>query len=483
LRAWIVTTTGILAGVAACAAAAAPANLRPPPTAPDWKPTPMVTGYFDHTAEWYRRSKKDPAKMVAQSWNNRDLPATVVLYNDIRATSGKSGSADEIRQHIAQRSTDIAQYLDAAAAHNVRVFLSLPSEVVERWAKDQQTMETIAKEFVDAWRDKPALAGFYVYDEPELSGIPVGALQNLTAMVRRSARPGANTAVISAASSAVAEDKPLFKTYVNASPPAFDAIFINRYPLYRSYGSGSVDRSFGVQKLGLQQAKAQRENLKDNEFANLGDYYGTLLAAEKIAGLNGRRVYATMQAYGLRDDCDGPECSPVRERKSRRSPTWGELLNMYASIWLSGLDGAVLYSRYFALHDGALFKRLSNLERLMPTVFRNLPIRGSGITLQAAAGGGKAKLSEAHAGYVPEPDGGKYYYLVVMQTRSGRQIVRVQMSPQLRITSVRELKFDSQGQPLEPVAALFRKGKDNVAADMEVQLPSFGVRIFELYHD
>jgi hypothetical protein len=117
----------------------------------------------------------------------------------------------------------------------------------------------------------------------------------------------------------------------------------------------------------------------------------------------------------------------------------------------------------------------------MPTVFRNLPVRGSGVTLQAA-GGGKAQLSAAHAGYVPEPNGAKYYYLVVMQTRNGRQNVRVQMSPQLRITSIRELQFDSQGQPLEPVAAPYRKGKDNVAADMDVQLPNFGVRIFELHY-
>jgi hypothetical protein len=472
---------GVLAALLCLLTAAAPA------CADSGTPVPMVNGYFDHTADWYRRSKRFSVEQsAARSWSSRETVATVVLYNDIRGigtVSDNAAAPAEIRKRIAERAADIGDYLDAAARNGkVRVLLQLPDEIVERWATDQAAMAALLQEFITAWRERPALAGFYVYDEAELHGIPAATLQAIAAAIRRHARPGGNQVVFSVAYSAVAQRKPLLLAYAAANPSAFDAILVNRYPVYRAYGSGEADPAFGTSKLGLDAAKAQRENLIDNEFSNLGNYFDSLVAARRVAGLEGRPIYASMQAYGLRDDCDGPSCVPVKERKPRRSPTWGELLHMYASVWISSLDGALLYSRYFSLYDPALQKRLANLEKLMPQVFRNLPSTGPGIEVRRASGKGSAP-AEAQARYAPDPQGGKSYYLVAVSTRKGAQSIQVLLDPGLRVTRIEELRFDAQGNALGPARTPFRAGSNGGARELPIELEGFAARIFQLRYD
>lgn len=469
-------------------AAAATAAVNAPPVASDWRPAPMVNGYFDHTADWYRRSKRFKVEQsVAYAWNNPGAAATVVLYSDVRGigadvVDGEAAAA--IRARIAERSKDIGEYLDAAARNgNVRVLLQLPDEIVERWAGSPAAMGTVLQEFIAAFRDRPALAGFYVYDEAELHDIPTPTLQAVAAAIRKHARPNGNRVVFSVAYSAVAKSKSLFLAYAAARPTTFDAILVNRYPIYRSYGSGEADTRFATQRLGLDESKARRENLQDNEFANLGNYYDSLVAGRGIPGLDGRPVYAAMQAYGLRDDCDGAACVPVKERKPRRSPTWGELLHMYSAMWVAGLDGAILYSRYFSLHDAALQKRLASLEKLMPAVFANRPVAGPGIELRKGAGKGGGEPATAHARYAPDPQGGKSYYLAVVPTRKGGQDVRVLIDARLRITTVEEMRFDAQGNALTPANPPLRRGRDGFAEEMELDLQGFAVRLFRLRYD
>src|SRR5262249_22761412 len=151
---------------------------------------------------------------------------------------------------------------------------------------------------------------------------------------------------ISATYSSLTGASPLFEAYKNASPPVYDVLQVDRYPIYRKYdvAGHEGDTAFEIDKLGLSADKARLENLADNEFANLADYYDSLSAAARARIQPGQRVRASMQAYGLRDDCAGPACLAVNENNARRSPTWAELLNMLSSSWFAGLDGIVLYS-------------------------------------------------------------------------------------------------------------------------------------------
>ena len=117
----------------------------------------------------------------------------------------------------------------------------------------------------------------------------------------------------------------------------------------------------------------------DNEFQNLGDYYDSLVASTKVSG---PRRPAGVCRRSRRTAC----ATTVTARSARRHasarhagrPTWNELLYMYSSVWMSGVDGAVLYSRYFSLYDGALRKRLDNLEALMGHGVRRAPRLQSG---------------------------------------------------------------------------------------------------------
>ena len=292
---------------------------------------------------------------------------------------------------------------------------------------------------------------------------------------------------ISVASSAVAENKPLLRAYVNAEPRIFDELLVNRYPVYRAYGTASAKGGTGMSgKLGLQSEKAGRENLMDNEFQNLGDYYDSLVASTKVSGLAGRPVYASFQAYGLRDDCDGPQCKATRERKARRSPTWNELLYMYGSVWMSGVEGAVLYSRYFSLYDSALRKRLDNLESLMGPVFGALPGCKSGVTLRSTTSSRKAALwapANVVAQLASAPGAKAPGYLVVLHRSANRESVRIQLDEAPGVTKAEELRFDAQGAPLEPVRQTLEGGKGDGGRALLLDLDGIGVRLYRLAYD
>jgi hypothetical protein len=200
-------------------------------------------------------------------------------------------------------------------------------------------------------------------------------------------------------------------------------------------------------------------------------------------------VYASIQAYGLRDDCAGAECRVVKEKKPRRSPTWNELLYLYASAWSAGLDGAVLYSHYFALYDSALSKRVTNLEKLMDDVFLNLPVHGPGIDVRGGAKndehpqsrGKRARSEGVYAGYVPDPRVANAYDLVVLYNSKSAGSVDVEIDSKLRVSSASERRFDAQGNELEPSSQDLRK--KNRSVSMQVSMDGPGVRIFQLRHD
>ncbi len=453
---------------------------------------PMVVGYFDHTAAWYRRQQGFRAEQTAAlAWGARDQDALIVLYSDISAQregQREGESADEglqaTRQRMEERSADIASYLATAnRLGNVKVLLQPPPELARYWASNPETA-VVLREFVKRWSREPALAGFYVFDEPELNAIPARTLQEMTGVIKKHAAQGRNTAAISIASSAIAEDKPLLHAYLNASPRSFDVMLVNRYPVYRAYGA--VGRKGGNSmgaKLGFSADKAQRENLTDNEFANLNDYYDSVAAASRLPQLAGRPVYASLQAFGSRDDCDGPACKATQERRPRRSPTWNELLYMFTSVWMSGADGAVLYSHYFSLYDKALRKRLDNLEPLMSRVFSNLPGCKSGVTVQSATRGpgSAARGTEGVlAYYATKTNARKPDYLVVMHSRPDRAVVRILFDPNLGITQVNEQRFDAQGIPLDSSRQAINARAGDRGPAMDLTVNGFGARIFKL---
>lgn len=451
---------------------------------------PMVVGYFDHTAAWYRRQTKlKPNQIAPLAWQPPPQGGIVVLYSDVSTvkTEEDAGpvSIEEIRSRMQEREADIEGYLNAARKNgSIRVRIQVPPDIVSHWATEPKTRDVL-REFVKRWAGHPATAGFYLFDEPELSDVPASTLAEIAGVVRELAPKSLLS--ISVASSAIAENKPILRAYADSNPRIFDEVLVNRYPVYRAYSAASLKGGTGMStKLGLESAKAGRENLMDNEFQNLRDYYDSLVASTRFPGLAGRPVYASLQAYGLRDDCDGPECKATRERKARRSPTWNELLYMYGSVWMSGVEGAVLYSRYFSLYDGALRKRLDNLEGLMGPVFGVLPGCHSDVTVRSTTSSSKASQrgqASVVARLASAPGSKAPGYLVVLHRSANQESVRVQLDDAPGVKTAEELRFDAQGKTLEPARQTLEDGKGAGGRALQLQLDGVGVRLFRLTYD
>jgi hypothetical protein len=443
---------------------------------------PTVVGYFDHTAAWYRnRPQFRPDQMFVHTWNAAGQHAIVVLYSDISPTTAKGrsdyASIQVVRKRIEARENDIAEYLDIAKAKgNIRVLLQIPPELLLRWGSEPAT-HALLVQFVKHWSQSPALAGFYVADEPELRAIPTRTLQDITKVIKLHAPEGRNTAAISVAYSGQRELSPLLRSYARASPRAFDLLLANRYPVYRKYGifARGPASSMGV-KLGLTDEKARRENLAENEFANFDDYFDSVVSATRLPGLDGRPIYASMQAYGLRDDCDGADCKATKERNARRSPTWNELLQLFTSVWMSGANGAVLYSHYFSLYDQALRKRLDNLHGLMGSVYRNLP--GCGPALSP----GTASPEGVMARYAAQSNRARPDYLVIMHSRRTSASVPILFDRNLRIARVEEQRFDTHGNPRDPVRHAVTMDRNGGRA-MRLAVDGYGVSILKLIYE
>ncbi len=445
---------------------------------------PMAVGYFDHTAAWYRRQPNlDPGQMAARAWHAPASGGIIVLYSDVAATkadgAGGGTQADALRGRMQDRSKDIEDYLDAARENGtLKVRIQVPPDIVTHWA--DPGMRGLLDQFVKQGAAHPAAAGFYLFDEPELSGISAATLAEVAAEIRRVSPRSLLS--ISVASSAVSEDKPVLRAYADADPRIFDELYVNRYPVYRSYGGATAGNGAMNAKLGLSAEKSGNETLADNEFRNLGDYYDSLVAATQIPGLAGRPVLASLQAYGLREDCHGQDCKATRERKARRSPTWNELLYMYAAVWSSDMDGAVLYSRYFSLYDTALRARLDNLEALMGPVFGMPADCGAGVAVQEQSTARRQRRG------TPAPvlarltrgPGGTPAYLVVVNPAARALKARVEFDAAGAATRAEELRFDASGRPLDPAAVSLAGGNGGKRRALELELAGFAVRIFRL---
>jgi hypothetical protein len=467
----LAATTGVFAAAAWAAPSACPDGAKA-----------MVAGYFDHTGAWYRRQTNiGPEQTAAQAWKAPEQGGIVILYNDIASPKAEADSPPELetlRNRIDARTRDITTYLDTARENGkIRVHLQLPQDLVLHWDREPGARELL-RAFVKRYAGHPALGGFYLFDEPELSGISAKTLGDVASVVRKAA-PG-KALSISVASSAVNEGKPLLRAYASAPAPVFDELLVNRYPIYRAYGGGK-DAAMG-NKLGLSVEKAARENLRDNEFQNLDDYYDSLVAATRIPGLEGRPVYASMQAFGLRDDCDGPDCKAIKERRARRSPTWDELLYMYSAVWMSGMDGAVLYARYFSLYDKALRARLDNLETLMGPVFGALPGCSGELTVRRTSGGRKPGAwapTDVVARLATPPGASRPEYLVVLHSANARQAVSIGLGDVRDAVAVDELRFDGRGNTLEPE----RRPLGRDGATLQLDLEGFGAKLFRLRYE
>lgn len=476
----LMTATAFV-GCAGLTQAATAGNRPAPEAACPRDVSPMVVGYFDHTAAWYRERPGFRAdQTLPHVWKPGNPPALVVLYNDISAAVTKPGAADapptDVGKRIEARSADIAEYLEAANRNGrVKVLLQVPQVLVAQWTTDPKNRDLV-REFIVRWSRYPALAGFYVFDEPDIKRLPVRTLQEVASLVKQHAPDGRNTVALSVAHASPTEVKPQIREYASASPRAFDVLLVNRYPVFRQYARVAGARSAIGKKLGLTDDKANRENLADNEFDNLQDYYDSLVTAATIPGLGTRPVYMSMQAYGLRDDCDGPACKAVNESKPRRSPTWNELLYLLTSIWMSGADGSVLYSHYYSLYDKALRARLNNLEELMTRVYAYMPECEPVAIAPKAQEGVIARYAGKAGARKPE-------YLVIMHGIQNRASIRISLNGRNRPSAVEELRFDPQGNasgaaPQTAIAAA--KGGDN---ELRLSLQGFGVKIFQLRYE
>jgi hypothetical protein len=478
VRTWVMTTA--FAGCVGLAQAATAGNRPAAEAGCTDAGRSMVVGYFDHTAAWYRQRPGFRAEQtLPHVWEPGNPAALVVLYNDISASVSPPAAADapptDVGKRIEARSADIAEYLEAANRNGrIKVLLQVPQVLVAQWTIDPKNRDVV-RDFIVRWSRYPALAGFYVFDEPDIKRLPVRTLQEVASLVKQHAPEGRNTVALSVANASPTEVKPQIREYASASPRAFDVLLVNRYPVFRQYARAVGARSASMgKKLGLTDDKANRENLADNEFDNLEDYYDSLVKVATMPGLGARPVYMSMQAYGLRDDCDGPACKAVNERNPRRSPTWNELLYLLTSIWMSGADGTVLYSHYYSLYDKALRTRLDNLEALMTGIYAYLPGCESVAIDRKATEGVMAR-------YAGRPGAGKPDYLVIMHGIEGRTPVRISLDRRNRPSDVEELQFDTQGRARKPATGT---AVAKVAGDeLRLSLQGYGVKIFRLRYD
>ena len=463
------------------------------PAAPGWRPEPFRFGYFDHTDRWYRgRAARSERESLSRTWG-RDVPLIdVVLYNDIpRGPTNDRGEyvgpISGLRERILDQDEDIQTYLDEAASHGrIRVLVQIPSEIVFRWNRDAAAVGPLLDSFVVTWRNHPALSGFYLMDEPILNEVPVSVMREVYQRVKATASRGRDSLAISVVAGEASNPSATMRGMLDLQRRSFDHLLVNRYPIFRSYAPPSErnDIAFEVERLGLTPAMARAENLRDNEFANMASYLDYLRSARTLPNLGGRKLTASTQAWGLRDDCAGPDCQTIRDREPRRSPTWTELLNLTASAWMENLHGATYYAHYFSLYDVALRERLTNMKRQMPHWPKNRPVGGPGIALRKQYGDTGSKPDHVRARYVPEPYGRPFYYAVLLRNRLGRETVRLLLNPELKIQRVREIRFDAQGNVLSEGA---RSGRRNGAGHLvevrDIPMHSYAVRILKLHYD
>lgn len=215
---------------------------------------------------------------------------------------------------------DIEAYLDAAQKNGIKVFL-------EPYRKSVKAEDVTAiTDFVRTYKDNPAVAGWYTYDEPVLNKVSAETLE-ITYQAIKAEDPDHPVMVVFAPAQGAKSLQ-----YRNA----LDIYGINRYPLF-----------FGKP-----------------EFNNLGDFGKWM---QKAASYTGDKVFLpVLQGYGEKENGE--------PQFNRRLPTAAEERYMFYTAVTAGADGLMFYGHHLTQQswiDSVLTPIVKEFRDYLPLVRSN----------------------------------------------------------------------------------------------------------------
>lgn len=221
--------------------------------------------------------------------------------------------------HKQSRQT-IETYLDTARQNGIKVFL-------EPYRESVRSEDTAAiTEFIRTYKEHPAVAGWYTYDEPAVNGVSPQTLE-IAYQAIKAEDPNHPVAVIFAPKQAA-----IVPQYWNA----LDIYGINRYPLFHG----------------------------KPEFDNLGDFGKWMQDAASYAG--DKVFWPIIQGYGEQEN--------GKPQYNRRLPTAAEERYMFYTAVLAGADGLVFYGHHWTQQswiDSVLTPIIEEFHDYLPIVRSN----------------------------------------------------------------------------------------------------------------
>ena len=217
--------------------------------------------------------------------------------------------------HSYQQPT-IEAYLEAAQKNNIKVFL-------EPYRKPVETGDAAAvTEFIRTYKNHPAVAGWYAYDEPAIKDKVSPETLKITYQAIKAEDPERPVAVVFTGSQ-IAKIPQYWDT--------MDICMVDRYPLF-----------FGKP-----------------EFNNLNDFGTWMQKAAYYAG--SKPFLPVLQGYG--EQADG------KPKYRRRLPTAAEERYMLYTAVTSGADGLMFYGRHWTLQpwvDSVLTPLITEFREYLP---------------------------------------------------------------------------------------------------------------------
>lgn len=215
----------------------------------------------------------------------------------------------------------IETYLNNARENGIKVFLEPYREPVRN-----EDAAAVA-EFVRTYKDHPAVAGWYLYDEPAANEISPQTLE-ISYQAIKAEDTNHPVAIVFASSQGAKVPQ-----YWNA----MDIYMIDRYPLF--YGKP--------------------------EFDNLYDFGQWMQQAASYAG--DKPFWPVLQGYGEQED--------GKPKFDRRLPTAAEERYMFYTAVLAGADGLLFYGHHWTQQswvDSVLNPLIAEFREFLPVINANL---------------------------------------------------------------------------------------------------------------
>lgn len=251
----------------------------------------------------------------------------------MNATIAYCDTTNYVLTNFKENENYIKNFLDACKNYNIKAYLEIPRQMV----KTSTPYVGKIQSYVNYYKDHEALYGWYLCDEPELSGgASPTSLATSYSTVKGQCLANQDVLVV------FCNEDDFSPDYTGTgSSQCYDIVAHDRYPV----------------------------TMTSSEFGNLSDWRVDCLDVAGI-GTATRPIFTAGQAYGNEDDggdCEGDGYDYYIFE--RRSPTYREFRHMvWASVY-AGMEGWVNYGRYFAVEDADLTSNV--ITPVMDSVFLN----------------------------------------------------------------------------------------------------------------